>query len=255
MCRRTDVTSLDAFLAATDLDDLLRLRQRVSALKPDESSRIVSVIHDWSDRQAVANLLFHPRVMPDAVRFDAIDRALCSSDDPYLVLAATVGLQSVPPEGVPAEKRAAWVDRLLSLVQSTSTTVAGRASVTLSEWMHSVDGADILPRLVALYPVPDRSASRNVVAAVLDACGDLRDDEFEKRLLEWRVSDAGASDFRYARAEYADTKSHNAVRAMTMTGPSLAYIPNLSEGGAEADDVRGRDAGRPPAGKPWWRLW
>jgi len=246
------VTRLDRFLTAIDLDDLLRTRDEISSLTPEETTRIVSVVRDWKDRQAVANLMFHPDLMPRDVRFEAIDRALHSTEVPYFTLAATVGLQNIALDEVPDEKRTAWGHVLLALIQSKSTVLAGRASVTLCAWSRS---PDILPQLVSLYPVPDEGACRNIVAAVLDSCGDLSTEEFERRLSEWRGSDSATTALRRAHAEYTEKKGRDALRAMIMKAPSLAYIPNLSEG--VTDNARWSEVEtlETTARKAWWRFW
>jgi hypothetical protein len=249
------VTSLEAFLKAEDLDVLLRARGDIGSLTPEESARVVSVIQAWDDRQAVANLLFHPDVMPVSIRFEALDRALRSHDIPYFVLAATVGLQAVGLADVPSDKRTTWIQTLLGLVQSTSEVLAGRASVTLSSWSKDVGTADILPELLSLYPVPDESACRNIVAVVLARIGDLPVDEFDRRLTEWRVSSATATALRSSHRDYVARKARDEFRAMIMKVPALPYIPNLSEG--RTGNVRMADRGTagPVTRKPWWRIW
>jgi hypothetical protein len=215
----------------------------------------VSVIQDWRDRQAVANLLFHPDVMPASVRFEALDRALHSCDIPYFILAATVGLQGVPFAEIPSDKRAAWIQRLLGLVQSTWKAQAGRASVTLASWLEGAAASDILAALVSLYPVPDEGASRNIVAMVLATWGDWPEDEFGRQLSELRVSGATATAFRHAHEEYTRKKAQDVFRAMIMKTPALSYIPNLCDGAV--GNVRGAEL--EPAGgitrKPWWQFW
>jgi hypothetical protein len=249
------VTSLEAFLKAEDLDVLLRARGDIASLTSEESARVVSLIQGWSDRQAVASLLFHPDVMPVSIRFEALDRALHCSDIPYFVLAATVGLQGIRLAEVPSDKRAAFVQTLLRLVESTSTVLAGRASVTLASWLEGAGTSDILGELLSLYPVPDEGACRNIVAVVLATCGDLPAEEFGRRLAELRVSGATATAFRHAHEKYVARKAQDEFRAMIMKVPALSYIPNLSEGAV--GNVRVADL-EPPEGvtsKPWWQFW
>ena len=223
------VTSLEAFLKARDLDELLRVRRDISSLTSEEASRVASLVRDWTDRQAVANLLFYPDLIPATLRFEALNRALHSTDIPYLVLAATVGLQQIVLDEIPADRRAAWVQALLRFVQSKSNVLAGRASVTLYSWIHSPMAPDILPELLSLYPVPDEGACRNIVAAVLTECGDWSEDEFAQRLADWHVSNSARTTLRRAHEEYREAKAHDEFRALIMRSPVFAYIPNLSE--------------------------
>jgi uncharacterized protein DUF7010 len=220
---------LDALLNATDLDELLRLRHEIPALTPEESDRVAAVIREWRDRQAVSNLLFYPELIPAGIRFEALDRALHSSEDPYVALAASVGLQRVAPDDVPSEKREAWILTLLTHAGSTSPVLARRASMTLGSWSRRATDTDVLQRLVSRYPMAVENASRNIIAAVLDRCGDLGADEFDQRLSDWRVSEPARAALRAAHAEYSEMKSRDGFRATLMKAPVLAYIPNLSE--------------------------
>lgn len=249
------MTKLNGFLAATDLDDLLRARNEIAALTSEESTRIVSVLRAWNDHQAVANLLFHPDLIPAEIRFEALDRALHSEDVPYLTLAATVGLQGMSMDDVPSDKRAAWGQMLLAFIQSKSTVLSSRASVTLCAWSRGVVTSDIPPMLASLYPVLDEGVCRNIVAAVLENCGDCLPQEFDQRLSNWRVSEPTRAALRRAHANYTELKGRDTLRAMIMKAPVHAYIPNLSEvmiDNAQSATVR---TGSPPARKPWWRFW
>lgn len=249
------VTPLETFLKAEDLDAVLRARQNISSVTPQESALIASVIDRWSDKQAVANLLFHADLIPASLRFEAFDRGLNSSDVPYFALAATVGLQDIPFSEVPENKRASWTQLLLALVQSKSKALAGRASVTLSSWSQSPVGADILPRLVSLYPVPDEGACRNIVAAVLATCGELPADDFDRRLSQWHLSDTAMSVLRKAHEDYTGKKAANEFLAMIMKSPVYAYIPNLSEDSLANVGPADLERDERPVNKPWWRFW
>jgi hypothetical protein len=90
---------------------------------------------------------------------------------------------------------------------------------------------DILPELLSLYPVADDDACRNIVAALLARCGELSVDEFDARLIEWRLSDSARTSFQSAYAEYENLKTSDAFRARLLPMPSFAYIPNLVESG------------------------
>ena len=221
--------TLEAFLKAGDLDDLLRVRRGLSSLTPEETLRVRSVIHQWSDRQAVANLLFHPDLIPDSLRLEALDRALHSNDVAYFVLAATVGLQQLEPAAITVDRRDRWLVRLLTLIQSESETLANRASLILYSWTQELSDPDILPELLSIYPVADQGACRNIVAALLSRCGELPAHEFDARLREWRVSESPSALLRRAYGEHRQLTMHDAYRAKLMTMPSFAYIPNLVE--------------------------
>ena len=210
-----------------------------------------SVIHSWSDRQAVSNLLFHSDLIPATLRFEALDRALNSHDVPYFVLAATVGLQGVPLGDVPSDKRAAWIQALLELARSKSKALAGRASVTLFSWSQSVVAFDILPELVSLYPVPDEGACRNIVAAVLSRMRRAAHDEFNRQL-----SGVASLRLQYECSSKCSqgvqgTKAHDEFRAMHEKLPPVCLRSELVSGHRRRRWTSRSRRSRRHANKPW----
>ncbi len=49
------MASLDDFLKARDLDDLLSVRRQMGEWTPEERERITDLLHDWQDGQALSN--------------------------------------------------------------------------------------------------------------------------------------------------------------------------------------------------------
>ena len=49
-------------------------------------------LHDWTDLQAVSNLLMHPQVIPGEHRNAEVQRGLDDVENPYVRLAAVVGI-------------------------------------------------------------------------------------------------------------------------------------------------------------------
>jgi hypothetical protein len=230
---------LDDFLHATDLDDLLKARQNVSHLTVDETNRIKSIINEWQDQQSIANLLFHPTVIPAEFRIAAVDRALHSVEAPYFALAAVVGLQGTDPTEVPQHTRDKWQHVLLDMIQSESDVIAGRASTTMFSWFQEQDAGKVL----SLYPVPDETASKNILSFALSLYGDLSTSEFDQRLTSFGLSTNARDAFNSRHAEYLSKTSTGQPGAGFMKCPLLCYIPNMSEVPASA-----------PA-KPWWKFW
>lgn len=216
------MSGLASFLRAVDLDELLRARRLVSSLTPDEVSMLESVLRNWSNVQSVANLLFHPGLIPAPLRFGAIDRGLHSYEQPYLALAATVGLQQVNPDEIPASTREEWVRVLLGMIESRSV-LASRASVSIFTILRDLDVGTLLSR----YPVRDETASKNIIAFVLSRFGDLSPEDFIERLT-LAASAPLHPVFEEAHREYQRRKREDG-RASLMKTPLLGYIPNLSQ--------------------------
>lgn len=173
--------------------------------------------------QAVANLLFHPTLIPTPLRFAAIDRGLQSYDEPYLALAAVVGLQQVRPDEVPEALRATWRELLLQMVRSRSI-LASRASVTLFTHLPAAHAGELL----ALYPVPDSTASRNIIAYALSRFGDLTGEPFRARLPA-ALSEPQRLAFEQAHDDFVSRNASAAKSGDVLKAPSLSYIPNRSQ--------------------------
>jgi hypothetical protein len=89
---------LEAFLTAEDLDDLLGARHRLGRVGKRDSQAAVAVLEQWADRQAVANLLFYPDLLPRSLRMRFLMKGLDETEVPYYQLAAVMGLQTLASE-------------------------------------------------------------------------------------------------------------------------------------------------------------
>ena len=233
------MASLDTFLTATDLDDLLDASHDLDPLSPDGIARIESILANWSDHQAVANLLFHPRVIPSDVRNQAISRGLKSEDPRYHSLAAVVGLQGVDPTDVPESMREEWRREIINMLRSDYEVIAARASVTMFSWFQG----DAATRIISLYPVSNKTASSNILALGLSAYGDRPKDEFARRIAACDIGPREAKSFMKLYAKSKKKTAGGELGAAFMTCPLLCYIPNFCEISAA------------PRRKAWWRFW
>jgi hypothetical protein len=89
---------LEVLLHTKDLDDLQRARQRLGRVSRRDSQAALSVLEQWADHQAVANVLFHPDLLPRPLQMRYLMKALEETDMPYFKLAAVVGLQRLTEE-------------------------------------------------------------------------------------------------------------------------------------------------------------
>jgi hypothetical protein len=217
------MVSLDDFLKTKDLDDLLKARRHIRAPSADEAMRITAILREWQDRQAISNLLFHPSLIPEETRVETIERALHCADVPYFALAAVVGLQSINAETVNSECRKRWVSRLLVFVRSNSGVLSARASVTIRAWLKD----DEIKEFVCSYPVPDETASKNIISFTLLHFGQLTRQEYSERLRTYGLGFWKRRPFLRQFAEYCRKKKDG--RAIFMTTPLLSYIPNYQQ--------------------------
>jgi len=207
------MSSLDNFLKAEDLDDLLKIRQMMGPLSSADTERILQVLREWQDGQPISNLLFHPSLVPQDERLDAVDRALQCLDRPYFCLAAVVGLQSVEPETVPEHHRRRWVSSLLEFVRADAGVLSSRASVTIWKWLKD----DEWRAFVRAYPVLDETASDNILSFAVSRFGHLPRPEYRSLLRSCGLG------FRRRRPFL---KRYDGAGAPGSAGPLLSYIPN-----------------------------
>jgi hypothetical protein len=215
------MASIDDFLKATDLDDLLKIRRQIGGLSADDASRVTSILREWKDGQAVFNLLIHSSLVPEEIRCEIIDRALHDVENPYFALAAVVGLNGIKPETVESVRRKRWVSRLLVFVRSNSGVLSERSSVTIRSWLKDDDD---IKDFVCSYPVPNETASKNILSFTLERFGKLTRQEYSHQLQSYGLGFWKRRPFLSQFAKYTRKKKDGS--AIFMTTPLLAYIPN-----------------------------
>lgn len=133
--------SLQDLLAASDLDALLAAREALDGLDADDDARLLTLVEQWQDVPALANVLMYPEVLPEDVRLPALLRAVRDREEPYLSLAASVGLQRLaedPMEDDPEDDEALQAEvvaALGDLVDRGSGAVAARAGLARHLWL------------------------------------------------------------------------------------------------------------------------
>jgi HEAT repeat protein len=212
--------ALDALLHASDLDELqLAYHQVAPELSTDDQLEVTAVLARWSDVQAVANLLMYPVLIPAESRTDWLVRGL-SANEPYLRLAAAVGVGQLPSSQWTEDDVDMLVPSLLHLIGTDADVTASRAALSLGPLVRPMDA----PEMVALLAHPDRGVRRNLEAglfrvvgcdglmALLD--GGFMDDESARGALEVLADDG--IDLTVPVQKQPRT-------------PTLAYIPNYSD--------------------------
>ncbi|MEK7469535.1 MAG: hypothetical protein AAB074_19355 [Planctomycetota bacterium] len=240
-------SEFELVLAAEDLDDLLAAAGRVPELSESDQQAARAIVTSWSPLQALANLLFHPRLIPEDSRLPAIFRALDQSPPDYFTLAAAVGVQSMRPTGHSPLVRQHVAETLSRLTMHAADVIAARAEYTLENFLEPsrLEDAILLLRtpcetarhnLVAWLARATKSRGREVVAAV-EASKDIG---FR---LRWSVS-------RKLHAHLSRPKKGFQSQEM----PLLTYIPNLNEACVPGCAPRLSPSRRLPDA-PWWKFW
>lgn len=213
---------LKAFLDAEDLDELLTARQSLNALNEEDIQTVRSVLQQWSNPQAVANLLFHPPLIPPDLRLASLLRGLAERQVVYFVLAAVVGLQSISSEELTELQRRRMIDDLLSLISMTEGVLACRASVSGA---HFLNGGDV-PRVFALLNHNEKTVRHNLLAWLIRT--------FEGKGVEAFAAAARAcklpDEVRQSAVErFSDYLSKRPEGLASLIFPLYAYIPNLRD--------------------------
>jgi hypothetical protein len=212
--------ALGSFLAADDLDLVTDAGVELAGVAADASARIAAVIDAWSDRQALANLLLCPGLIPRTRRAGAIERALRGDDD-YLALMAAAGAGQVRSGHLAERERADVAAALFDLTASASGIVARRAAASLGPVTTALD----VPDLLVMLRHPDAAVRRNIVGALLPKLGTSTLAEVLADRDEVCEEDA---------AEAAEALGEDGIDLDTPAGdlrllPVLDYLPNLAD--------------------------
>lgn len=206
------------FLAAADLDQAQQIRDALGEDAGDGADLAARTIGAWADRQAVANLLMYPGLIPADARVPALIRALRGPDS-YLRLAAAVGVGDL--DDVSPTDRHALLEAALDMISDDPGLPAIRAAASIAQLARFADAAD----LVVLLRHPDPAVRHNLTVALIHMLGD-----------------ASLADLLADRDEVAAQDAADAVRILRQDGidihrpaselrllPTLPYLPNLDE--------------------------
>lgn len=154
------------FLLSGDLDELPLAYEELAPLGADEQLAVNEVLAEWTDVQAVMNLLMYPLLLDDSTRRRWLLRGL-SDPEPYLRLAAAVGVGQMLSSAWSDEDVALLVPALLRLVAEDGAVPASRAALSLVPLARPTDA----PELAAMLGHRDRGVRRNLECALLRSVG------------------------------------------------------------------------------------
>lgn len=160
---------IEPFLRSTDLDELLAVRQELddAPLDAQSEAEVRVVLDEWTDLQAVSNLLMHPQLIPPDQRNAEVQRGLDDVENPYVRLAAVVGIGELDLSQITDIERQRFVTTLLDLIASDGTVCAERASFSLVWVMRQPDAPDVLACLA--HPSP--RVRHNILQGLLEMLG------------------------------------------------------------------------------------
>ena len=212
-----------ASLTAEDVDDLLRIRSHLGSVDDADTGLIRSMLVEWRNTQAVANLLFHPDLIPADIRVNSILRGLDERSRRYLVLAAAVGLQSIEPSVLTPDGAASIRERLLRIVASDESIIASRVSVSIQPFLAKSDARVVL----GLLGHPNETVRHNLLAWLLKMYFSEESDDLRRVIQATELSTDTRESVSGRIAEYAKARREGTFSPLGST--LLGYIPNLNE--------------------------
>jgi hypothetical protein len=216
-------TSFELFLESNELDDLLKLRSKITKLDSQEEKVALRILEAWSDQQAVANLLFHPSLIPASSRERFIFRGLEESYNEYFILASVVGCVGLSGAETSDEIRLKIKQRLIDCCRIRFDVIGERASVSLRSFLEKKD----LLTLVPLLSSRNETIRRNIIGWIArnwdDKSSASMSEEFKAAGLSWFQRRRASNAVRQLVAE------NSTIPLGFRTAPLLSYIPNLKE--------------------------
>jgi hypothetical protein len=226
--------TLKAFLVTNDLDDLWEAKEELSILDLDNQAEITRVLQEWTDTQAVANLLMYPDLIPEAERSKYVLAGLRESLSKYLVLAAVVGLGQLDIGALPAPLITEVIDRIIAVTKCNSGVIAERASIFLAERLWHF-GGQYAPQIVELLDHPSKVVQHNTLVALIPLVGlEIIRKFLADAVQQGQLSVAGQLAAEQKLSMISGFSKDNTVDSSQfdldlLSTPLLAYIPNFNE--------------------------
>lgn len=161
-------TDLADFLIATDLDELVASRAKLSDLSSEDSGLIVDILQEWKDQQAIASLLMYPDLIPESIRFETILKGLQEPNSSYLRLAAIVGSDRLVIE-TPEQEVAIYNGMFDSIINSPAVIAVRASGYLVNKLLFS--SQDYSTRIAPFLDHPNTSVKHNILAALIPLVG------------------------------------------------------------------------------------
>jgi hypothetical protein len=221
---------LEKFLTEKDLDDLLAARKSLGQLDSTDIDIVISILSQWDNSQAIANLLLYPKTIPSPIRSQSILKGLHENYVIYYRLAAIVGLQSLNAADFNAIEVEQIRDRLIQLIASDRGVIAARASVAIALYLQAND----TDRVVALLNHPYDLVKHNLLVALIELVGvDRIRDEIDRAAQAKQISEDSAAFCQAKFSKILELSDNSATGvpfdSSDLSLPMLSHIPNLKD--------------------------
>jgi hypothetical protein len=211
------------FLKVMDLDDLQSAKNKLGDLEEEDIVLIRAVLKQWKNKQEVSNLLFYPSVIPEDIRISVLLKGLDDNENPYNILAATVGLQEIDPEQLLNDEITHIRSRLLNIIETNNTVLADRASVSILPFLNRQD----VDRVFRLLSHPSVITRHNILSWLFETTFPKSKEEFIEIAAAHDISSEALSQV----SKVLKIKEQRIAKGLpdVLNFPIYAYIPNRKE--------------------------
>jgi len=225
-------SQFEEFLKAADLDDLESCRVNLTELDSGDTVELIEILRAWLDKQAIANILMYPELIPGNMRLPCIQKALSERNFTYFVLAAVVGISRLNIDEFSEKEQDTIVLQVITRINEDQGIIAERASVFLADnflYFRKQYYADVVG---FLYHSSDL-VRHNTLAMLLSMFGLIKIRGFLNKSVESglisTIARAEAENRLSAIPGYSENNIEEASQFNfgNLGVPWLSYIPNL----------------------------
>ncbi len=221
-------TELKGFLEAKDWDESVLKNRKIHIIRNEDESYIRFVIENWDTPQAIANLLFHPIMIPPDIRFETLMKGM-ESDNIYFHLAAIVGAQRHHSLWFSEFERFRIKQKLHHFLCQTKGIRALRASLSYYNYASIMDTDSLIQ--AAEFHLNDKMR-KNILAILIKIHG--LDNIRAILMIAQGEGNNGAFILRamliiHAQKVKNAPERKRAFLSSSIATPTLAYIPNWEE--------------------------
>lgn len=225
-------STLERFLRANDLDSLLSDSNILTELNAEDIKIIGDILQNGTDKQAIANLLMYPNLIPQDIRFECVFNSLQKPNYSYFLLAAIVGLDKL--EFTSVEQQVTIFNQLISIIENNDGVIGDRASNFLSSnliFFHE----DYSARIVHLLDHPSNVVRHNILSVLIPLIGLENIRSFmDNAVKSNQISETAHLYVERRLSEIKGFSEDNTVDGSildlgTLSLPLLSYIPNLKD--------------------------
>lgn len=220
---------LEKFRSIEDLNELKTFRWEMEPFNDADKAFISKVFEEWNAPQTISNLLQHPDLIPEDLRFKFIHKGLTDCDEPYYNLSAILGIHSPEVLGFTAREEKKLKRLLFAHVSRTTDIRATAATQILYSYIAKEDAEDILSRMIH----PNSVVRHNLFTMLVGFYGIEGVPQYlvENELKFGKAAFAGKEIYcRFLeKIETADSEEERQYAHVEMMLPKMEVFPNLKD--------------------------